>query len=337
MAGNPAQKQKLLMIAEILANQTDEEHPMTAEELVGELENRGIRCERKSVYGDIEVLRDFGLDILKTRSKKSGFYLVSREWQLAEVRLLTDAVLAAEFITPKKSRELTEKLKRMLSIHQAKEIDRQVFIENRKKEKNEEIYYNIDKLQTAIAQKRKIQCRYHRRLIKPDGTVGLDIKSFTISPYAMLWFDDRYYVIGNNEKYDNLMHLRLDRMKSVVITNQTVRPFEEVSEYRGNFDVADYARKIANAFGGQTETIELLCKNEFLEQAFDRFGDGIRIRSRPDGRFSFKTEAAVSEGLVADILKFGEALEVVRPLSLRKKVCEAVQKMNAIYNTGDES
>lgn len=135
MAGNSSQKQKLLHVADILNKKTDEQHPLTADEIVAELEKRGIFAERKSVYSDIQELRDFGLDILKTRSVKSGFYLVSRDWDPVEIRLLCDAVLSAEFITGNKSRELVDNLCGSLSENQGAEIKKQLFLENRKKEK----------------------------------------------------------------------------------------------------------------------------------------------------------------------------------------------------------
>lgn len=332
MAGSSFQKQKLLHVADILQKRTDEQHPMTADEIVSELENRGISAERKSVYSDIQELCDFGFDILKTRSGKSGFYLVSRDWEPVEIRLLCDAVLSAEFITGNKSRELVDNLCKMLSKSQGEEIKSQLFIENRKKEKNEEIYYNIDKIQRAIACCKKIHCTYRRRRAEDGGKIVTESKEFTVSPYALLWEDDRYYLIGNNEKYDNLMHLRLDRIKSAEILSEPARSFEEVSEYKNTFDVADYARKISNAFGGKTETVELKCKNEMLEQMFDRFGDDIRIRPLSDGSFTFKIRVAQSAGLTADIVGFGDSVEVLRPEELRKSVREAAKKICRIYD-----
>lgn len=331
MAGNSSQKQKLLHVADILNKKTDEQHPLTADEIVAELEKRGIFAERKSVYSDIQELRDFGLDILKTRSVKSGFYLVSRDWDPVEIRLLCDAVLSAEFITGNKSRELVDNLCGSLSENQGAEIKKQLFLENRKKEKNEEIYYNIDKIQRAISESRKIHCTYRRRKAQWGGKIATESKEFTVSPYALLWEDDRYYLIGNNEKYDNLMHLRLDRIKSAEITDSPSRSFEEVSEYKNTFDVADYARKISNAFGGKTETVELKCKNEMLEQMFDRFGDDTRIRALSDGCFTFKVSMAQSAGLTADIVSFGDSVEVLRPESLRKSVLEAAEKICRLY------
>ena len=168
-------------------------------------------------------------------------------------------------------------------------------------------------------------------MLSEKGQVSWENKTFTVSPYALLWYDDRYYVIGNNEKYDNLMHLRLDRMHKVTVTQKPCRSFEEISAYRGHFDVADYGKKLANAFGGTPMMIELLCDGDKLEVILDRFGEDISFRRRPDGRFCFRTEMAISDGLVGDIVRLGAGIEVLSPKILREKVTETLTNLLQIY------
>ena len=331
MAGSYDTKTKLLHLLDILNTQTDEDHPLDAAALIAELEKRGVSAERKSIYRDLEVLRDFGFDIILTRSKPVGYFLAERKLQLAEIRLLMDAVLSAGFITRKKSTQLVGKLQELCSKHQATELNRQVYIDKRKKHKNEEIYYSIDLINQAVAAKKQITFDYARRVLNDQGKVELSTRRFTVSPYALLWSEDCYYVIGNNQKYDNLMHLRVDRMQRVKMTDQPCRSFEEVSPYRNHFDVADYAGKLGNAFGGDTMVIELLCDGSLLEPILDRFGDDIPLRGRPDGKFSFRTEMAVSDGLVQDLLSLGTGVEVLSPKKLRQKMTDAVQKLSQIY------
>lgn len=332
MAGNKQQKSKLLHLAEIFRTKTDEEHPLTAEQLIVELNKRGIECERKSIYSDISYLMEFGMDIEKNSSKGRGYYLAEREYQLAEVRLLMDAVQSASFITPKKSRDLIEKIEGMTSVYQASDLAEQVYIDNRHKQSNEEIYYNIDVIHRAINNRKKITFKYRRRDFSADGRIEWSVKNLTISPYAMLWSDDRYYVIGNNQKYDNLIHLRLDRMKNVEETKENSRHFSEVSDYKAFFDVADYANRLFNVFGGETVSAELLCTAEKVEQILDIFGEDIKLRLRSDGKFSFKIQAALSEGLVSDILKLGDDLEVISPIKLRSMVKQRVTSLYNLYN-----
>lgn len=331
MAGNCASKAKLLHLLDILSTHSDEEHPLDAAALISHLEKRGISAERKSVYRDIEVLRDFGFDILLTRTTPGGYFLAQRELELAEIRLLMDAVLSAGFITRKKSLQLVEKLQHMCSRHQAATLNRQVYIDKRQKHTNEEIYYSIDVINRAVEQKKQITFSYGRRVLSRQGQITTAYRTFTVSPYALLWYDDSYYVIGNNQKYDNLMHLRLDRMHRVTMTALPARSFEEVSSYRNHFDVADYAAKLSNAFGGRPMTIELLCRDDRLEQILDRFGDRITVRDNGDGHFRFRTEMAVSDGLVRDIISLGDGVRVVSPPLLRQKVVEQLESLRQVY------
>ena len=331
MAGNKQQKSKLLHLAEIFLQKTDEEHPLTAEQLIKELNNRGIECERKSIYSDISYLMEFGMDIEKNSFAGRGYYLADREYQLAEVRLLMDAVQSASFITPKKTRELIKKIENLTSEHQASELAQQVYIDNRNKQSNEEIYYNIDVIHRAIANGKKITFKYRRRDLTVDGRIDFAVKTFVISPYALLWSDDRYYVIGNNQKYDNLMHLRLDRMKNVEEVNEKSRHFSEVSQYKAFFDVADYANRLFNVYGGETASVEMVCSSDKVEQVMDIFGEDVKWRLRSDGKLSFKFSAAISEGLVSDVLKFGDSMEVVAPIKLRQMVKQRVETLYNMY------
>lgn len=329
-------KLKLLYILKYLKEYSDEEHPVDAEALIKYLEKQDIEVERKSVYSDIDALREFGYNIISAKTPKRGYFLAERKFQLAEVRLLMDAVQSACFITAKKSRQLLEKLELCVSEYQAKNIKNQVYIDNRRKYANEEIYYNIDKLNTAISEGKKIRFKYVKKEIGSDRRFKNTEKELTVSPYALLWSDDRYYIIGNNSKYDNLMHIRIDRMKNVEITKENVRPFDEVTDYKSGFDVADYARRIFNVFSGENDVMELVCKNDAINIITDIFGDDISIRPRSDDRFSFRMPIVISDGLVADILKLGDKVEVVKPDELRERVKSSVNSLYNLYNPGEK-
>ena len=326
MAGNAKQKQKLLVLMDILFQYTDEEHPLSAAELVEQLQRHDISAERKSIYSDLEILREYGMDIVQTRTPKNGYFLASRDFELAEVRLLMDAVQSAGFITAKKTRELLRKLEGLTSTYQAQEIGKQVYVDSRVKHGNEEIYYNIDQIHTAITQKRKISFFYCRRRFQEGKIVTVD-KHLTISPYALLWAQDHYYLIGNNEKYDNLIHLRVDRMRKVTELEESIRPFEQVCEYKGHFDVADYSRKIFNAFGGQNELVRLRCRNTFAEEILDRLGEDIRILESDETHFTVAIRVAVSEGFLSNILSYADEVEILSPSVLREKYIHKVKKI----------
>ena len=324
-------KLKILYIIDILKKYSDEEHPLNATEICRYLENYGIFAERKAIYDDLENLILYGYDIIKTRSPRSGVFLASREFEIPEIYLLTDAVQAADFITPKKTRELVSKLDDMMSAEQAKIREKSTYIDYAHKCDNEEIFISIDTARQAIENRNKITLRYITRKLG-DGRKIIDTeKHFKVSPYALIWTDDHYYLVCNNEKYNNLMHLRLDKMKSVTQIAEPYRHFSEVSEYTDRFDTSDYVSKTFNMFGGDLSEIELRCNERILEQVVDRFSENIHITERADGKFSFRVKALASEGLVGWIMQFGSDIEVVSPAELRNTVKKKIEFMAKIY------
>ncbi len=323
-------KLKLLCLIDILKTLTDEEHPMSAGDICAELERQGIRAERKSIYRDIATLTEHGFDIVQTRVPHPGYFLAGREFELAEIRMLIDAVQSAGFVTAAKTGELIKKLGALASKYQFESISDQVYTDKRIKQSNEEIYYSIDVIHKAITGKKKIRFKYLRRFIV-DNKIENSVKEMIISPYAMIWSNDHYYLVGNNEKYDNLIHLRLDRMKSVKLMIASSRPFSDVSDYKDEFDAADYISKTFNMFGGSENKIELRCKNSLLEQIVDRFGDGVPLRKSGDDHFVLYIDALISEGLISWILQFGSDIEVLSPRELRSQMLDKVSSLTALY------
>lgn len=332
MAGRKNTKLKLLYLKEILEKYSDEQHILNSNDIGDLLEREyGLVCERKSIYTDIEVLMDYGMDIIRTRTPKNGYFLASGSFELAEIRLLSDAVQAADFITKKKTKLLIEKIEGFTSIHNAAVLKKQVYIDNRAKSANEDVYYVIDTLDTAIKSGKKVRFQYSRRKMDDKYAARKETRSFTLSPYALIWSNDHYYLVANNEKYDNLMNVRVDRISQVEIMEQKVRPLSEVSPYAHYFDAADYAAKTFNMFSGDTQMIELKCANAILEQIFDRFGERINTRRADDTHFLLRTEASVSEGLVSWLMQFGPDIEVKAPEALKDMVTEKAQKILQIY------
>lgn len=331
MAARYGQKLKLLYLVDILSKRTDEEHPMSANEICDALSAVGVTAERKAIYDDIAKLIDFGYDIIKTKIPKNGYFLASRDFELPEIYLLSDAVRSASFISAKKTRELIGKLDGMLSIHQAKRREKGIFFDGTGKCDNEEIFYTIDSISRAIENKKKIEFKYSVRVIEKGNDIKTKTNERKISPYAMTWQGDHYYLIGNYEKYDNLIHLRIDRMRSVKETDENVRPFSEVCEYKDVFDVADYTKKLFSMFGGELDDIEFRCDKEIIEQIADRFSNGLFIRNVTDTHFTVTVKAAVSEALVTWIMNYNNKIEVLSPDNLREMISKRAQDILDVY------
>ncbi len=330
LAGVQKSKLKLLVLAQIFNEKTDEEHTLTASELCEELNKKDIPAERKSIYKDIDVLREFGYDIIKSAGKTTGgYFLGARQFEAAEIRLISDAVQSANFISSKKTTKLLEKFESFLSENQAKTLHSQVYVEKRPKTSNEEIYYTISKLDEAITEQKKVSFIYQKRKITDNFKTSTEEKKHKVSPYALIWSNDYYYLICNNENHDNLMHLRIDRIKAVNILNENFRHFSEVSNYQNKFDSADYANKLFNMFSGEPKPIELICENDLLDVMLDRFGKTVKIQKYDETAFLLRTNAAVSNGLVSWILQFAGRVRVNSPNDL---IYEIKQKANEISN-----
>lgn len=327
------QKLKLLYVLEILHRESDENHPVNAEKILKFLEEKGIHCERKSVYSDINVLKEYGYDILCAKGNQNGYFLASREFEAVEIQLLADAVESAKFISPKKTEQLLQKVLLMTSEAHAKEIKTHCHVESSPKAVNEEIYYHIDKLSRAIREECKIHVIYRRHKAGHANALEVYDKEYVLSPYAMIWSNDYYYLVANYEKYNDLMVLRIDRIRSMeILKDEKCRHFSEVSEYKDFFDSADYARKHFNMYAGESEPVEMVCQNETIEQVLDRFGDNIHFYGVDDEHFGMQTDIAVNDGLIAWLLQFGARIEVKKPEYLKKMLLKRVEEIKKLYS-----
>ena len=309
-------KLRMLCVLEILRKYSDEEHPLSSMKISEILEKEyGIKCDRKAtIYSDINTLKEFHdnyFNIINVSTPSKGFCIYEREFQLAELYLLCDAVQSAHSVTKGKSKELVGKLQQFASTYQSKDIGSSVYIDNRQKSDNTQIYYNIHSIHQAISADKKIGIKYIRHNIDRNSE-----RHYTVSPYAMIWSNDRYYLICNNDTKQNLMHVRLDRIKDVEILDEQRRSFELFTEYRGKFNVADYAEKMFNGFSGSIENIELICHNSLYQNLLDRFGTRC-IRKYNDEFLSVKFTGAVSSGLVSWILQYGDKIYIKHPQVLK--------------------
>ena len=297
------------------------------------LEKEGITCERKSIYADVKTLNQLGFNIMTTLSPKRGYFMATRQFELPQVRLLVDAVSSAAFITPKKTSDLISKLEGLVSKNQAADLISQVYIDSNTKCNNEEIYYVIDKLHDAIINKYKVSFQYRRRNIDKKNKKSYVNKEFKVSPYALIWKDDHYYLVCNNEKYDNLMNLRLDRIRKISPIDEPVRPISQVSDYENEFDVADYTSKMFNMFSGYNASVTLICNLNLREEIMDRFGAKIPLTAVDSDHFQTTIDAAVSEGLVTWIMNFGNKIKVEGPQELVDMIKNRANDILQIYGS----
>lgn len=319
MAGQQSGKIRILYVLDILKRYSDEDNPLNAMDIIGKLSEFSVNAERKAIYDDIATLEDYGLDVIKTSTPKKGWFIGEREFEIPEINLLCDAVCSAKFISPKKTRELISKLNSMQSVN-ALSRNNAVFFSFDDKCDNEEIYYTIDKINRAIKAQKQIKLEYVTRVLGENREIAKKSKEMVINPYALAWQDDYYYLVGNHQKYDNLIHLRVDKIHSVEILKSAAKHFSLVSDYKDQFDTSDYLSRIFGMFSGELYEIELCCNKKIAEQVFDRFSTDIFIKNVTDTEFGFRIKAALSPALVTWIMNYGADITVKKPEILKEMI-----------------
>ena len=317
------QKLKLMYLAKILFDKTDEEHTLTISEIKEELQKFGISAERKSLYDDIEQLKLFGIDICSRKSKTTDYFVASRDFELPELKLLVDSVQASKFITHKKSIELISKIEKLASRENAKKLHRQVFVTNRVKTLNEQIYYNVDKIHDAIAADKRITFKYFNLNVNKQKVYRKDGGIYEESPVALTWDDENYYLIAYKEKYGRYVHYRVDKMENICITDEDrVLPDKE-------FDLSEYSKTVFSMFNGEQTEVSIRFTNDLVGVVFDRFGVDIPIVKDGAEHFICRVKVAVSPQFLSWVMSFGNNAKIISPqsvadelLKLALSVCE---------------
>ena len=320
------QKKKILCLMQILLECTDDKHPMTAADLCNALKNYGVSAERKSIYADIDTLKDY-IDIVQLKGTNSGYYVGKRKFELPELKLLVDAVQSSKFITTKKSEELIKKLEGLSSKHEAKQLQRQVFIRNRIKTENETIYYNVDRIHEALHENVQITFQYSEWTVKKELQLRHEGAIYTASPWALTWDDENYYLIAYDEEKDCIKHYRVDKMLHIDLTEEK-RIGKETFE---DFDLAAFAKKTFAMFGGYDEEVTLLCRNKVAGVILDRFGTDVWMHPVDEEHFRVRTLVSVSKQFFGWVSGIGTDMQIVGPEHTKKEYVEFLQELLGQY------
>lgn len=292
MSKTEKQKLKLLYLLKILQEKTDEEHPLPTREIIDELAAYDIRAERKSIYDDIECLKLFGYEIEYIKARTGGgYYLAEREFELPELKLLVDAVQSSRFITQKKSRELIAKIEKLAGPFEGKQLQRQVFVVGRVKTENESIYYNVDHIHRAIQDNAPITFTYLNWNARKELEPRRDGRRYRVSPWALTWKDENYYLIAYDDTQEKIKHFRVDKMSNI---SQVEGERRAGAQAFGRIDIAEYTNRTFGMFGGETQTVTLMLPEELIGIILDRFGREIDIRRLPENRVSVRVRVTVS-------------------------------------------
>ena len=321
------QKLKLYHLGQIMLEKTDDDHYLTMAEIKEELERYEVTADRKSLYDDLQTLGKFGIEVTGEPVGKSYHYHVTnKQFEIAELKLLVDAIQSSKFITERKSNELIRKLEQFASHYEAQQMNRQVVMSGRVKTMNESIYYNVDHIHTAINENKQISFEYMNWNLKKE-LVPRHEERYTTSPWALSWDDENYYLIGYSSNNEQIKHYRVDKMQKIKI-------LEEKRDGRNVFrdlNVAEHAKASFGMFGGEITDVRLRCANSMAGVIIDRFGKEIMLRPDSSDHFITNVRVTVSGQFLGWVFALGPLVRIEGPAEVVREMKEALKTLSASY------
>ncbi len=324
MSRGTNQKFKFTYLMQIMLEKTDDDHGLTISEILEELEKYDVTAERKSIYADFQDMTDkFGIEIIKEQVGRDTYYHVgAREFELAEVKLLIDAIQSSKFITQNKSKELIAKVKKFVSTHQATQLQRQVFINDRVKTMNESVYYNVDFIHSAINQNVKIRFKYYRWDISKKLVATHNGEWILVSPWALIWDDENYYMVAYDEADDKIKHYRVDKMMKISLSEER----RAGRKLFNNFDMAKYSKSTFGMYGGELCKVKIRIANHMCGVFIDRFGKDITFFPVDEDHSEFFVDVNVSPQFFGWIFSLGNDVRVTGPDEVVEQMKEAAKE-----------
>ena len=328
MSRGKNQKFKLYYLAKIMLEKTDEEHYITMPEIMAQLGRYDVTADRKSIYSDLRDLEKLGIEVEgEPIGKGYHYYVINRQFELPELKLLVDSIQASKFITEKKTNQLIKKLEGLVSEHEAKQLHRQVHVAGRIKTMNESIYYNVDAIHDAIAENRKIRFQYFKWNVKKQMELRHDGAYYHISPWGLSWDDENYYLIGFDSQAQKIKHYRVDKMLHISLTDDE----RDGKEHFKKVDMAAYAKKSFGMYGGEEQTVKLLVNNSLAGVIIDRFGKDVMMIPVDDLHFTVNVDVKVSDQFISWIFAIGDGAKIIGPETVLEHVKEYIARLNRQY------
>ena len=321
-------KFKLYRLAQIMLEKTDDEHYITMPEILSALNEYEVTADRKTIYADLKDLQTLGVEIESEGiGKQFRYHVVSRSFELAELKLLVDAIQSSKFITERKTNSLIKKLETLVSKYDAAKLQRQVYVSGRIKTMNESIYYTVDAIHNAISENKKIKFQYYQWNVKKEMELRRNGSFYHISPWGLSWDDENYYMVGFDSEAGLIKHFRVDKMLHI----QMVDEKREGKEHFKKLDMADYANKSFGMFGGKEYKVKLLVDNSLVGVMIDRFGKDVIMIPSDDKHFTMSVDVHVSGPFFGWIISLGGGVKIIGPDEVVNQMKSEIERLQNQY------
>ena len=321
------QRLKLLKIWEILRQETDEAHPMSSVALLQRLEEIDIKCDRRTLYADIQALNESGYRIHCNRRKTNEYFVERREFSMAEIQILMDAVQAASFITKEKTEHLVDKIAELAGSRKAEAIKQNVVAFNTVKSPNEDIFGTVAIITQALESGKKIEYQYFDYDLDKHRVFRKDDKIYKVNPVATIFSDDKYYLLCYDDKHGNLAHYRIDRMANVKVSSEEITP-SELSEV---YAIQKHKRQLFGMFKGEERDVTFEADNSLIDTVLDKFGFDTHLSAVGEHTFRFTATVQISPVFFGWCCSFGDNVKVVKPTKLTTCFRSYVDALHELY------
>ena len=322
-------KFKLYRLAQIMLERTDETHYITMPEIMAALKEYDVTADRKTLYADLKDLYELGIEVEgEPIGNRYHYHVVSRSFELPELKLLVDAIQSSKFITARKTNALIKKLETLVSKYDATKLQRQVYVSGRIKTMNESIYYTVDAIHNAISENKKIRFQYFQWNVKKEMELRHGGAFYHISPWGLSWDDENYYMVGYDSEAQTIKHYRVDKMLKIQMTDET----REGKEHFKKLDMADYAKKSFGMFGGSEQKVKLLVENHLAGVMIDRFGKDIMMIPADKDHFTVNVDVHVSGHFLGWIISLGEGVKILGPDEVVENMRKEIERLQKQYS-----
>ena len=317
-------KVKLLKLLELLRQHTDEQHPLTTNQICAAMGEMGIPCDRRIVTQDVANLNELGYEIMSIMvGHEKAYYVADRNFSVPELKILIDAVQASSFITEKKTAELVEKLAALAGSHRAEVLKRNMVCFNTRKHSNEKILYIIDELEEAILTQKKVIFLYFDLDEKGQRVYRRGGHHYVVEPVALVFNEDNYYLTCYSSRHDSTSNYRVDRMDAVQIIQEDCS--EKAMALRD--EVATYTEQAFKMFGGRVEDVVLEFDRSLVGVVYDRFGESVKMIPSGEKNCIATVKVRISPVFWGWLFQFAGEMRIISPATLQEEYRQRGEKV----------